>query len=213
MRRMDDKSLDVILTSPPYNKSRRSTYSEKDLSTMQGYYQDFDDARSNDEYIAWTLERFKEFYRVLKDDGVVCYNMSYATDEIRMAELMWFVVADVLREGMFTLADVIVWKKRSAVPNNVSPNKMTRICEFVFVFCKRDSFDTFHCNKKLVSVSKKGQNIYDNYFNFIEAENNDGACAIHKATYSTNFCFQLLDRYGVRGGWCMTHLSEQAPLP
>lgn len=200
MKRMDDKSINLIITSPPYNKSRRSSYSEDSLATMQGHYKDFDDAKTNDEYIKWTMERFSEFYRVLRDDGVICYNLSYSTDEIRMAELMWLVVAEIIKQGDFTLADTIVWKKRCATPNNVSPNKMTRICEFVFVFCKRQSFDTFHGNKRIISVSKKGQDIYDNYYNFIEAENNDGVCHIHKATYSTSLCFQLIDRYGVRGG-------------
>ena len=200
MRRMEGKSINVVLTSPPYNKSRATSYSEQALATRQGHYKDFNDAKSNDEYIAWTLERFAEFGRILKDDGVVCYNLSYSTDEIRMAELMWLVVAEVIKQGIFTLADTIVWRKKNATPNNVSPNKMTRICEFVFVFCKRQSFDTFHGNKKVISTSSSGQKIYDNYYNIIEAENNDGPCEIHKATYSTSLCFQLLDRYGVAGG-------------
>lgn len=146
------------------------------------------------------MARFREFFRILKDDGVVCYNLSYSTDEIRMAELMWLVVAEVIKAGQFTLADAIVWKKKSAIPNNRSANKMTRICEFVFVFCKRESFDTFHGNKPVLSVTPKGQNNYGNFYNIIEAENNDGPCDIHKATYSTSLCFQLLDRYGNRGG-------------
>lgn len=174
--------------------------SERALANMEVHYKDFDDAKSNEEYIAWTLERFVQFNRVLKDNGVICYNLSYSTDEIRMAELMWLVVAEVLKQGYFTLGDAIVWKKKNAIPNNVSPNKMTRICEFVFVFCKRADFDTFHGNKKLISVSKTGQNIYENFFNIIEAENNDGPCDIHKATYSTSLVFQLIDRYGLRGG-------------
>lgn len=48
--RMEDKSIDIILTSPPYNKSRRSSYSEASLATLQGYYKEFDDAKSNTEY-------------------------------------------------------------------------------------------------------------------------------------------------------------------
>ncbi len=199
MSRMQDKSVDIVLTSPPYNKSRPSV-TERALLNHEVHYKDFDDAKSNDEYIAWTLERFAEFARILKDDGVVCYNLSYSTDEIRMAELMWLVVAEVIRQGVFTIADTIVWKKKSAIPNNRSANKMTRICEFVFVFCKRQSFDTFHGNKPILSVSTKGQNNYGSFFNYIEAENNDGPCEIHKATYSTSLCFQLLDRYGIKGG-------------
>lgn len=199
MRRMQDRSIDIILTSPPYNKSRPSV-TERALLNHEVHYKDFDDAKSNEEYIAWTLERFSEFARILKDDGVVCYNLSYSTDEIRMSELMWLVVAEIIRQGTFTIADTIVWKKKSAIPNNRSANKMTRICEFVFVFCKRQNFDTFHGNKPILSVSTKGQNNYGNFYNYIEAENNDGPCEIHKATYSTSLCFQLLDRYGTIGG-------------
>ncbi len=199
MRSLPGQCIDLIVTSPPYNKSR-SSLTERALANYEVHYKDFDDAKSNEEYISWTLERFKEFGRVLKNQGVICYNLSYSTDEIRMSELMWLVVAEIIKQGIFTTADTIVWKKKNATPNNVSPNKMTRICEFVFIFCKRESFDTFHGNKKLISVSKTGQNIYDNYFNLIEAENNDGPCEIHKATYSTSLCFQLIDRYGVSGG-------------
>lgn len=199
MLNMPEKSVNIVLTSPPYNKSRASL-SERALQNMEVHYKDFDDAKSNAEYIEWTLARFKEFGRILADDGVVAYNLSYATDEVRMSELMWLVVAEIIKQGIFTIADTIVWKKKSAVPNNVSANKLTRICEFIFIFVKRGSFDTFHANKRVLSVSKTGQKIYEPFYNFIAAENNDGACEIHKATYSTNMCVQVLDRYGVRGG-------------
>lgn len=49
MGRMEDKSIDVILTSPLYNKSRSATYSEESLATRQGHYKDFNDARSSEE--------------------------------------------------------------------------------------------------------------------------------------------------------------------
>lgn len=202
--RMEEGSVDVILTSPPYNKSR--AVSEYNLKSMNCHYKDFDDAKSNAEYIQWTLERFAGFERVLKDDGVVVYNMSYSTDENRMSELMWLVVADIIKSTGFTVADRIIWKKSNAIPNNVSPNKLTRICEDVFIFCKKHSFDTFHCNKKVLSLSETGQKIYENRLNLVSAANNDGPCDIHKATYSTHLCFQLLDLYGIRGGYATTRL-------
>lgn len=191
--------VDIILTSPPYNKSRPSV-TERALQNLEVHYKDFDDAKSNEDYIAWSLERFVEFERILNDEGVIAYNMSYATDENRMSELMWLVVADVLRKTGLTLADCIVWRKRNATPNNVSPNKLTRICEFIFIFCKRKSFDTFFANKSILSVSSTGQNIYENQYNIISADNNDGPCAIHKATFSTQMCFKILSLYGRKGG-------------
>lgn len=169
---------------------------------MQNYevhYKDFDDAKSNQEYIEWTLARFEQLGRVLKDNGCIAYNLSYSTDEIRMSELMWLVVASIINQGIFTVADTIVWKKHCATPNNVSPNKLTRICEFIFIFCKRTNYDTFYANKRISGIGKSGQTFYENYYNFIDAENNDGPCDIHKATYSTSMCFQVLERYAKPG--------------
>lgn len=199
MARMPDNSVNIILTSPPYNKSRTSI-SERALQNLEIHYKDFNDAKTNEEYIAWTMARFKEFGRILADNGVVAYNLSYATESAEKGELMWLVVSEILKEGTFALGDVIVWKKKNAVPNNTSPNKMTRICEFIFIFCKRQNYENYHSNKKLLYKTKTGQSIFEPFTNLITAENNDGACEIHKATYSTNMCVQVLDRYGVRGG-------------
>jgi DNA modification methylase len=63
------------------------------------------------------------------------------------------------------------------------------------VFCRKSEYDTYNCNKEVSQTSKSGQVFYRNYFNFIEAKNNDGACNLNKATYSTDLCLQLLGLY------------------
>ena len=93
------------------------------------------------------------------------------------------------------IADTIIWKKKSALPNNVSHNKLTRITEFVFVICRKDEFKTFNANKKVTKESATGQKYYENVFNFIEAPNNDGSCNVNKATYSSELCEKLLNIY------------------
>ena len=85
------------------------------------------------------------------------------------------------------------------MPNNVSKNKLTRIVEHVFVFCRKDEFKTFNCNKQVKSYSKTGQAYYENVFNFVEAKNNDGSCKLNKATYSSELCEKLLSLYGKEG--------------
>lgn len=204
MAGMTEKSVDLVVTSPPYNTSR-GVQSERAMRNLERRYAGFDDDKGVDEYIEWTLERFEEFNRVLKDDGCVCYNVSYGSESADKSGLMWLMVAEVLRSGLFDVADCIVWKKRNCIPNNVSPNKMSRICEFVFVFCKKGHFDTFHANKEKSVVSDRGQQFYSGAFqNLISAKNNDGyGTETHKATYSVSLVYQLLDRYGVRGGVVM----------
>ena len=81
------------------------------------------------------------------------------------------------------------------MPNNTSKNKLTRIVEHVFVFCRKDEFKTFEANKKVKSIRKTGQKMYENVYNFIEAKNNDKVSKLNKATYSTELILKLMDIY------------------
>jgi DNA modification methylase len=176
--------VNAIITSPPYNIIRPS-------STDRGY-DIYKDDKTNEQYIDWTLDIFKGYNKILNTNGVVLYNMSYGTEN---TILMSLVIADLIRKSDFTLADIIVWKKQMATPNNVSHNKMTRIVEYIYVFCRKDEFHTFNCNKKKLKEGKTGQAIYENVFNFITAKNNDNSTDLNKATYSTELVRKLLLMY------------------
>ena len=112
---------------------------------------------------------------------------------------MWLVVAEIMKQTNFLVADNIIWKKPTTSPNSCSPNKLTRLCEYVFVFCRKNEFETFKCNKEVSSLRKTGQLAYKNYFNFIEAKNNDGSNDIHKATFSSELVRKLLLLYVKEG--------------
>lgn len=184
--------VDTILTSPPYNNSR-AIHTIAAMENHWGRYDSYNDNMTNDEYSAWTIKLFNMFNKILKPNGKILYNISYGGEN---NECMWLTIADILRQTNFTIADSIIWKKKSALPNNVSPNKLTRITEYVFVFCRKDEYKTFGTNKKVKSVNEKtGQKFYENTFNFIEAKNNDGMCKLNKATYSSDLCEQLLEIY------------------
>jgi len=182
------KSVDVILTSPPYNTSRVGA-----TDKYNSRYDVFLDAKTPQEYIDWTVDLFNHYDRVLKPDGVVLYNISYSSED---SSTMWLVVADIISKTAFTTADCIVWKKTHAIPNNRSKNKLTRIIEYVFVFCRKTEIKTFNANKKVVSVIEKtGQKNFENVQNFIEAKNNDGSNELNKATFSTDFATKMLNMY------------------
>lgn len=199
LKNMEDNSISGILTSPFYNTSRSSKChnTQKSRDNHEGRYDVHLDSLTDEEYINFTIDLFKEFDRVIKPNGCVLYNLSYGSEN---THLMWLVVADIMRNTNWVVADDIIWKKKSALPNNVSPNKLTRIVEHVFVFCRKEEFKTFNCNKEVSKVSEKtGQTFYKNYFNYIEAKNNDGKNDLNKATYSTDLCLQLLVLYFKQG--------------
>lgn len=204
---IDANSVDIVLTSPPYCTCNRGGRKSKNNLTNETHsnpkyypsmrYDVFNDNMTEEEYIEWTVKLFENFDRILKKDGCILYNISYSSTR---RDMLFLTIAEVLKRTRFSLADMIVWKKRTALPNNTSPNKLTRIVEPVFVFARKEDMDTFVCNKRVTSVrGRTGQKMYENIQNFIEAANNDGMCKLNRATYSSELCEKLLGIYGKAG--------------
>lgn len=194
---MDKIKCDLVLTSPPYNTSRKGSSLDNACANVR--YDEFDDCKTDEEYIDWTISIFKGFDKCLNENGAILYNLSYSSEN---TYLMWLVIAEIITKTNFIVADKIVWKKPSTSPNSCSPNKLTRICEDVFIFCRKSEINTFYMNKEISSVRKTGQIAYKNYFNFIEAKNNDGSNDIHKATFSSELVRKLLRLYAKPDSVC-----------
>ena len=193
MQRMknDGVQTNIILTSPPYNTGR-TCKTQRSIDNYENRYDIHLDDMTEGEYLHWTKKLFDNYNEILADNGVILYNMSYGNEN---PNIMWLTIAKIINDTNFMVADCITWKKKSALPNNVSPNKLTRIVENVFVICRQSEYKTYSANKKVKSQSRTGQNYYENIFNFIEAKNNDGTCTLNKATYSSELCEKLLEIY------------------
>lgn len=196
MKQMSPHSVDVVLTSPFYNTNKKAgkTRTLKNTKVADGQYDyvrydSFVDDMTDEEYSDFTKRLFLSFDNVLSPNGCILYNINYGAEN---TEGMFKAIYAVITETPFTIADVIVWKKPTALPNSCSSNRLTRIWEFVFVFCRRSEMKTFRCNKQVKSYRKTGQAAYENIPNLIEARNNDGSCPLNKATYSTELCEKLL---------------------
>lgn len=192
----DGVKVDLVLTSPPYNTGR-DMKSERARNNHNGRYDEYSESKTNDEYDLFAVDLFNGYDGILRENSVVLYNISYGTENPTQ---MWTCIADICRKTNFMIADCIVWKKSSALPNNTSPNKLTRICEFVFVLCRKSEYMSYFMNKAVASVrNDNGQTIYRNVFNYIEAANNDGSNPLNKATFSTEFVRKLLQMYSTKG--------------
>ena len=139
---------------------------------------------------------FREFSRIIKDDGVICYNISYSCENPILPTLL---VAKIHKELDLTVADIICWKKSNAMPFQTSPTKLSRVTELIYIFVKKDRLHTFKTNKKVSKINKKGQKFYRKYVNYIEAKNNDGYKCQLKASYSQDLCNQLINIYFQKG--------------
>ena len=110
MKKMDDKSIDLTITSPPYDN----------LRDYHGYTFDF-------EGIA------RELYRITKDGGVVVWVVGDAT--INGSETgTSFKQALYFKEIGFNLHDTMIWEKTGIpFPSEVRYNQSF---EYMFVFSK-----------------------------------------------------------------------------
>ena len=156
------------------------------------------DGKTQEEFIEWCISLFKEFDRILKPNGVILWNMSYGNDfdTNNGIGLLWVLIGELVKTTNFTVGDCIFWRKTNgSLPNNVSPNKLTRLVEYVFVFCRKEEIKTYFANKEVSKIGKNGNTYYRPLYNYIESRCNDGPCPINKATFSSDFATQLLKMY------------------
>lgn len=194
MQKIDKHSIDCVLTSPPYNMTKR-----KGGYADTGRYDVYNDFKEESVYIQDTVNVFNQFDNIVKPQGVVLYNFSYS---IENPSLPYKLVADIVRNTNWDIVDTICWKKKSGLPFPANKYRLSRNWEFVFVFARKDKVDGFFIDKKVSSVSKKtGQIYYEVWYNFIEAANNDAQTRkINQATFSSEFVSKLLDMYCPTGG-------------
>jgi len=191
LKRFQDKSIDGIITSPPYNfnTERSDCYYNNGYSELDGL--------SENDYLEVRTNEFEEFSRVINDTGVICYNISYAKENPILPTLL---VAKIHNETDLTIADIICWKKSNAIPFQTSPTKLSRITELIYVFVKKEHLHAFKTNKEVSKVNEKtGQKFYKNYVNYIESRNNDGYQCNLKATFSQDLVNQLINIYFPKG--------------
>jgi len=112
MKEIPDKSVDMVLTSPPYDN----------LRDYNGYTFDF-------EGIA------KEIYRVLKDGGVCVWIVGDAT--IKFCEsFSSFKQALYFKEIGFNLLDTMIYYKQNYAPAYPTLRRYANQFEYMFVFSK-----------------------------------------------------------------------------
>ncbi|MDC3219058.1 site-specific DNA-methyltransferase [Flavobacteriaceae bacterium] len=127
MKRMEDGSVDCVITSPPYNMNLRIRKGEycsrqivKELSTK---YSSFDDNLPIDEYNTFHSNVLSELLRVSK---VVFYNVQIVTGSKRS-------VFKMMGDFNEHLKDIIVWDKGVAQPA-MQKQVLNRRTELILVF-------------------------------------------------------------------------------
>ena len=110
MRRMPDRFVDLVITSPPYNMLTQTKYNKyiKRVSNTHGAnkYSDFNDGLGIDEFYDTHSSILKELLRVSK---LVLYNFQIVTGS---KEAFFKIIG----EFSTFIKDIIVWDKMNCLP-------------------------------------------------------------------------------------------------
>jgi len=134
MPRIPDNTVDLIVTSPPYNVDLGDNKFNKNK------YEGYDDGIPYEEYLKWMEQFFKESYRVLKSGGRIAVNIG---DKKQSKEVTHVDFIVRMKEVGFIMLCPIVWNKsqignRTAWGSYKSPAMpcFPTPFEYIIVMCK-----------------------------------------------------------------------------
>lgn len=126
MQRIEDESIDCIVTTPPYWR-RRSQGTESITAT------------SMDEFIDELVQTMGQAWRVLKPQGSLWLNMGDDTTGGFIQGLPWRVVLQLMDSQGWQLVNEVVWNKTTTSPQG-SQDHLRKVHEFMFHLVKSDDF-------------------------------------------------------------------------
>lgn len=129
MRSLPDESLDLIVTSPPYNKNAHARGGEKIGNYLNGRkiaYDVYTDDMPQDQYEEWQRDVIREGLRVLKPTGSMYYNHKDIQVGGSIIHPKWVYDFDVHQ--------LIVWDRSGT--NALDPHYFFPITEYIFWLVK-----------------------------------------------------------------------------
>lgn len=126
MRRIEDASIDCIVTTPPYWR-RRSQGTESITATTK------------EDFVGELLQTMSQAYRVLKPQGSLWLNMGDDTTDGFVQGIPWRLVLQMIDKQGWQLVNEVVWNKTTTSPQG-SQDHLRKVHEFMFHLVKNDDF-------------------------------------------------------------------------
>jgi site-specific DNA-methyltransferase (adenine-specific) len=137
MRSMPSDSVDLIVTSPPYNNWRnRRTQKDREeyWKRTNIVYDNFNDKQDDDDYERQQVAVINEMVRLLKPTGTICYNHKDRIFNFRVkSPLEW-----ILKTGA-SYRQRITWDRCGMQAYN--PVRFYRVEEDIYILGKQDGAD------------------------------------------------------------------------
>ena len=136
MKQIPDNTIDLIVTSPPYNnfRNRRTQKSRENYWKRTNIvYKDFSDKMSDDDYIQWQISCINEMVRIIKPTGTIAYNhKDRIFNFMVLSPLQWIFQTDAIYRQRIT------WDRCGMQAYN--PVRFYRCEEDIYILGKQSKF-------------------------------------------------------------------------
>jgi modification methylase len=134
MKQMPSGSIDLVVTSPPYNIKNSTGNGLKDgrggkwaNAALQNGYSHYDDCMPHNEYVAWQRSCIKEMLRLIPETGAIFYNHKWRVQNGLLQDR-----TDIL-DG-FPLRQIIIWRRKGGF--NFNPGYFLPTYEVIYLVAK-----------------------------------------------------------------------------
>jgi modification methylase len=118
LKTIPDESVDLVVTSPPYNLKNSTGNGMKDgrggkwknASLVNGYA-DYDDNMPHELYVKWQRECLTEMMRVIPEDGAIFYNHKWRVQNSLLQDRQDIV-------NGFPVRQIIIWQRKGGINFN-----------------------------------------------------------------------------------------------
>ena len=134
MDRMPAESVDLIVTSPPYNIKnstgnglRNGSGGKWPQAELIKGYASHDDAMPHDVYVAWQRDCLRAMMRIISEDGAIFYNHKWRVQGGLLQDR-----ADIV--DSFPVRQVIIWQRNGGI--NFNPGYFLPTYEVIYLIAK-----------------------------------------------------------------------------
>lgn len=134
MKKLPNESIDLVVTSPPYNLKNSTGNGMKDgrggkwkNAALVDGYSNYNDNMPHEKYAKWQRECLSEMYRVIKEDGAIFYNHKWRVQGGLLQDRQ-----DIVKE--FPVRQIIIWKRKGGI--NFNPGYFLPTYEVIYLITK-----------------------------------------------------------------------------
>lgn len=137
MQSMPSESLDLVVTSPPYNLKNSTGNGMKENTksgkwagnALQKGYSHYNDNIPKEEYAEWQHNCLLEMFRLIKQDGAIFYNHKWRVQDGLIQDRK-----DIIRD--LPVRQIIIWRRKGGI--NFNPGYFLPTYEVIYLIVKPD---------------------------------------------------------------------------